>query len=90
MNDTSLDILEKQREIFHKKTSQERFLIGAELIEMGRIIIESSIKNNKPDISEIDLKIEVFKRYYSDYFSDDELQKIIISMRNYYLNRLPK
>lgn len=84
MLDTPDEIIQKQREIISSKTASERFIIGAELINFGRIVVESSIKNAMPGISEIDLKIAVFKRYYKNYFSKDELNKIINSMINYY------
>jgi hypothetical protein len=87
MLDTSKEIMQKQREIFFSKTSNERFLIGAETIAFGRVMVESSIKQKDPGISAIDLKILVFKRYYQHVFSNDELEKIINSMKYYYLHR---
>ena len=69
------------------KTSNERFIIGAETINFGRIMVESSIKQKQPEISELDLKISVFKRYYKNIFSKEELEKIINSMIYYYLHR---
>lgn len=85
MLDTTDEIIQKQREIIFSKTASERFIIGVELINFGRIVVESSIKNEMPGISEIDLKIAVFKRYYENYFSKDDLDKIIESMINYEL-----
>ena len=87
MLDTTTEMVQKQREIFFLKTSNERFLIGAETIAFGRIMVEISIKQKEPDISEIDLKISVFKRYYESMYSKDELEKIINSMKYYYSNR---
>ena len=83
MLDTTNEIIEKQREIIFSKTASERFIIGNELINFDRIVVESSIKNAMPGISEIDLKIAVFKRYYENCFSKNELDKIIKSMINY-------
>jgi len=88
MKATPFDIIQKQREIFAKKTPQERFIIGIETINMGRAIVESSIKQNNKDISEIELKILVFKRYYANIFSQSELENIINSMRIYYSNKI--
>lgn len=86
MLDTSDEIKQKQREIIFSKTPGERFLIGAETIAFGREIVESSIKQENPAISEIDLKIAVFKRYYENIFSKEEINNIITSMVNYYKN----
>jgi len=87
MLDTTTEMIQKQREIFFLKTSNERFLIGAETIAFGRVMVESSIKQKDPQISELDLKIAVFKRYYESVFSKNELEKIISSMKYYYLHR---
>ena len=86
MQDTTQEMLEKQREIFFSKISKERFLIGAETIKFGRIMVESSIKQKQPKISELDLKISVLKRYYGNTFNKDELEKIIDSLKYYYLH----
>lgn len=90
MLDTTDEIIQKQREIIFSKTASERFIIGNELINFGRIVVESSIRQKNPNISEIDLKVAVFKRYYENYFSKDELDKIIESMIYYYMHHNKK
>ncbi|MEA2041119.1 MAG: hypothetical protein U9N85_01015 [Bacteroidota bacterium] len=87
MLDTTVEMVQKQRKIFFSKTSNERFLIGAETIAFGRVMVESSIKQKEPEISELDLKINVFKRYYENFYTKNELEKIINSMIYYYLHR---
>ncbi|MCK4664160.1 MAG: hypothetical protein KAT68_14930 [Bacteroidales bacterium] len=88
MLDTSNEIQQKQLEIILAKTPQERFLIGTETIDFGRTLVESGIKQKNSKISELNLKIEVFKRYYSDVFNDDEIEKIIQSFINYQKNKI--
>ena len=83
MLDTKPDMQQKQREIILSKTPQERFLIGAETIDFGRTLVESSIIQNEPNISELDLKIRMLQRYYSDFYSTDEMGKIITSLKKY-------
>jgi len=83
MLDTSHEIQQKQLEIIFAKTPQERFLIGAETIDFGRTMVESSIKQQNPGICELDLKIAVFKRYYSTIFEKEEMDRIIRSLINY-------
>jgi hypothetical protein len=83
MSDTPDQISKIQLEIFLKKSEEERLKIGDEFSSFGRTIVESSIRNDKPEISEIELKIEVFKRCYSDFFSAEEMGRIVTSMREY-------
>jgi hypothetical protein len=88
MTDTGSEIANKQLEIMLSKSESERFRIGDELNEFGRKVLESSICQEYPGISEIELKIELFKRCYSLYYSNDELVKILLSMKDYWREQL--
>ena len=77
MKDTPDHIYKKQHEIFMSLPLEVRFRQGMAMIDDGRKLVEQSIKNSNPNISEIDLKIEVFKAFYKKDFSDSELVKII-------------
>jgi len=88
LQDTPADILQKQREIIHAKSPDERFMIGVAAINFGRMMVESSIKQSKPDITEIDLKIETFKRYYSTTIDSEELQTILLGLKSYWEKNL--
>lgn len=87
MDDTTEEVKQIQRNIFFSKTNIERFTIGVEMIKMGRTIVESSIKQHYSNLSELELKIKVFERYYKNEFDEIEYQNIINSMRNYFLFR---
>ncbi len=82
--DTPKEIRKIQNQIFFQKTVQERFQIGIEMIEDAKKIVENSIKSKKPQISSIDLKIEVFKRFYKNDFSEEKKEDIIKGFREYY------
>jgi len=84
MQDTSPEMLNKQREIIFSKKPSERFLIGVDAINFGRMMIENNIRQMNPGISELDLKIAVLKRYYENVFDEEEFQKIINSLKKYY------
>jgi hypothetical protein len=84
MPDTPSGIGVKQLEIFLSKSESERFRIGNDFNIFGRKVLESSIRQELPGISEIDLKIEVFKRCYKVFYAPDELSRILLSMRNFY------
>lgn len=84
MSDTTDEILSKQREILLSKSSGERFMIGDEAVAFGYMVVENSIRQKNPGISEMDLKVAVFRRYYGNQFTSEETEKIIKSIRNYY------
>jgi len=84
MKDTPENIIQKQREIIHSKSPDERFMMGVEMINFGRMMVESSIRQSNPHISEIDLKVETFKRYYSQSFDPEEMNEIIKGLKAYW------
>jgi len=84
MKDTPEDITRIQLEIMLAKSESERFRIGEELISFGRMVLEKSIRQEFPALSENDLKAEVFKRCYSSFYSPGELQRILLSMKEYW------
>jgi hypothetical protein len=84
MTDTTEEISRRQIEILLSKSEEERFKIGDELSFFGRQVLESSIRMEKPGISEIDLKTEVFKRCYSAAYSPEEMSLIIGAMQDFF------
>ena len=80
--------MEKQREIFNRKTPNERSKIAAEFIDFGHQVLVNSIRTQHLNISEAELKVEVFKRLYSTYFSQNELITIIGELENYWKKKL--
>lgn len=84
MNDTTEEALRMQREIFFTKTPIERFKIAEEMIKMGRTIVESNIKNQDSNLSELEVRLKVFERYYKNEFNEIEFENIINSMKKYF------
>jgi hypothetical protein len=81
MNDTPDHVRKIQYDIILSKTPEERFLMGIEMMEDVRRMVEGSIREQNSGISDIDLKIAVFKRYYSKDFSPARLDDIVQSMK---------
>ena len=84
MNDTSLKMRKKQLEIIHAKTSSERAMMGIDMIDSVKKIVTNSIKNRHPEYSELELKVAVFKRYYRNDFTPDQMEKIIQGMHRFH------
>jgi len=76
MHDTTNEIYKKQHEIFMKKSLKERFLLNLDLTEFVREMTKRRILSKRPGLSKKELKIEVFKEFYSDIFSENEIKKI--------------
>ena len=83
MNDTSPKMRNKQLEIIYSKTSAERAMMGVDMIDSVKQIVSNSIRNKHPELSELELKIAVFKRYYQNDFTPEQMEKITESMREF-------
>jgi len=81
MNDTPKYIYQKQFEIIMAKPLKERVAQVFEMTELSRRIIKNRIKTKNPNISEIDLKVELFKTFYRFDFEKNELTKISKNMK---------
>ena len=79
MNDTPKDILQKQFEIIISKPLKERLNGLFEMTELSRKIIQNRIITRNPNMSEADVKVELFKAFYRSDFdkSDYCLMKLV-------------
>ena len=76
--------MELQKEIIMQKTAKEWFEIAMQLTDDYKRNIENDIKVENPQISANDLKIEVFKRFYKNDFSEEKMEDIVRGFREYH------
>ena len=88
MNDTSQDILQKQFEIIMSKPLKKRLDGLFEMTDLSRKIIKNRIIAKNPKISEIELKVELFKVFYKSDFDEHLIQQIADSIKQYWKKKL--
>ena len=76
MHDTSLAMDEKMRELIRAKTPLERLEMGCSMYETSRYLVQRSILESNPSISEKDLRKELFLKFYAGDFSPEECERI--------------
>lgn len=76
MDDTSVDIAEKMREIIRGKTPVERLMMGCSMYETSRFLIKRAILESNPSISQKELRKELFLKFYRNDFSSEECERI--------------
>lgn len=81
MKDTSKEINDYQLKFFLNKSVEERFQLTFQMIDDGKKLVESTIINNNPSISDIELKKETIKRFYRNDFSEAEMNNILNSFK---------
>jgi hypothetical protein len=90
MNDTPKYVLQKQFEIIYSKPLKERINGIFEMTELSRKIIKNQILAKNPELSEIDLKVELFKAFYRFDFNEETLGLIAGKMKQFLLNEEKK
>jgi len=58
------------------------------MTELSREIIKNRIIAKNPKISEIELKVEMFKVFYQSDFEEHSLQQIADSIRQYWKKKI--
>ena len=81
MTDTTPEMRKMQAAISAAMTPQERFMQGIEMMDYVKMVVENSIKAQNPNISETELKVAVFIRYYKKNFTPERLADIIAWFR---------
>jgi hypothetical protein len=76
MTDTPDFIRKKQIEIFLAKPESVRWQLGLGMIDEVWHSVKNSIHIEKPHLSQAELRVELFKRYYKNDFSALELDII--------------
>jgi hypothetical protein len=84
MNDTSREILQKQYEIVMAKPLKRRLDSLFEMTDLSRKIIQNRIIAKNPKISEVELKVEMFKVFYHTEFDEHTFHQVIASIRHYW------
>jgi hypothetical protein len=77
MKDTPKHVADMQRSLAMSKTPGERFCMTIDMYETSRAFVKASLKNERPKLTEAELNVEIFKRFYKNDFHKEELDKII-------------
>jgi hypothetical protein len=77
MNDTHPDVADRFRNLIMSKTGQERLLMGCSMYDAAKEIVQSSIYNNHPGITETEMRKDIFLRFYGQEFNRVEREKVI-------------
>ena len=81
MLDTTQDMYEKQLEIIFSKTAAKRAEIGVNMIDFAYQTVKNSILAEHSDMTEKELVIEIFKRFYKNDFTPEQLGEIVAAMQ---------
>ena len=76
MLDTHPDIAVRYRNMMMRKSGEERLRMGCSMYDAARQIVRSAILDRNVDITEAEMKREIFLRFYGHEFSRNEREKL--------------
>ena len=80
MYDTHPDIAIRYRDLMMSKTGQQRLLMGCSMYDTSKQIVRSAIYNSQPEITEEEIKKEIFLRFYGKEFSRFDREKFLSTL----------
>jgi hypothetical protein len=80
MLDTHPDVAIQFRDLLMSKSGQERLFMGCSMYDAAKQIVRSAICNNRPGITDDEMKKEIFLRFYGKEFSRDDREKVLSAL----------
>ena len=80
MDDTTPEIAERIREMFRRKSPVERLRMGCSMYDTSRYLVKRAILAENPHISEVELRKELFLKFYRQDFTHKEQEKILLHL----------
>ena len=78
--DTHPDIAIRFRDLMMSKTGQQRLLMGCSMYDTAKKIVRSAIYNSRPEITDEEMKKEIFLRFYGKEFSRADREKFLSAL----------
>jgi hypothetical protein len=78
MTDTPPEVEHLYREMLMKRSNEERFIMGIGMCEAARAMVLASLPK---DLSESEIRVQLFLRYYGNDFDDKTRERIIEHLR---------
>jgi len=80
MFDTHPDVAIRYRDLMMSKSGQQRLLMGCSMYDTAKQIVRSAIYNSRPNITDKDMKKEIFLRFYGHEFSRADREKFLSAL----------
>jgi hypothetical protein len=81
VNDTPPDVARRVRDLSQRRSPGERVLMACSMFDMAKALAEAGIRATSPGISEIDVRIRLFDRFYGRDFGPADRTAILDRIR---------
>jgi hypothetical protein len=88
MSDTTPEMAARYRAmVLARPPGGARFKIASDMFDITRGLLIAGIRAARPDITEAELRQELFLRYYGDEFSPEQRERILAAIEAYWARR---
>jgi hypothetical protein len=77
MSDTHPSVESRFHEMIMSRSPEERLRMGCSMFDTAKEIVRSSIRERNPNLSEREMRKEIFLRFYGNDFSPQQKEKIL-------------
>ena len=81
MDDTSLAMKQKMKELIRSKSPGQRLMMGCSMFDCSKRLVTGAILRESPNLTERDLRAEVFLKFYGHDFGSSDKAKILAYLR---------
>ena len=78
--DTSHKVWQQYVQMMMQKTGEERLLMGCSMFDTAKEIVKSSLLSKSLKQDPLDLKRNIFLRFYGHEYNERQLNKIMMSL----------
>lgn len=80
MLDTHPDIAVRFRNMMMRKSGEQRLRMGCSMYDAAKQIVRSAVYENHPQITDAEMKREIFLRFYGHEFSPADRKKFVTAL----------
>ena len=77
MNDTSPEAAARFESLLRERSGSDRVQMVSDMFDTARALVIANVKAQRPEITAAALRVEVFKRFYANDFTPEELAAIV-------------
>jgi len=81
MNDTPPDVAAVSTALLMQRSEGERAMMAFEMFDMARALMTAEIRSRHPEITESELRVQIFERTYCSDFDEADLAGITRRIR---------
>ena len=81
MTDTPPDVDAAFTRMFAGRSAEDRLRMTCEMFDAAKTLVAADIRARRPDISEADLRVQMFERMYFGDFDEVARSRIVTALR---------